>query len=113
MSVNKELLKGSTATLVLQLLHKKTMYGYEIIKDLEQLSSGLFELREGTLYPILHTLEENGLVKAEWVGKEGERQRKYYHITKDGKAHLKDKKKEWTEFRNAVDKIIFSHREAT
>ncbi len=107
MSVNKELLKGSTGTLVMQLLSRKKMYGYEIIKELELLSTGLFELREGTLYPILHALEENGLVVSEWIGNEGERQRKYYSLTKSGRGQLKEKKKEWAEFRNAIDKIIF------
>ncbi len=107
MAVNKELLKGSTATLVMQLLSKKKMYGYEIIKDLESLSTGLFELREGTLYPILHSLENHELVTAEWIVNEGERQRKYYSLTKAGRGHLKEKKKEWAEFRNAIDNIIF------
>ncbi len=107
MAVNKELLKGSTATLVLQLLSRKKMYGYELIKELEVLSAGLFELREGTLYPILHAFEQNDFVTSEWVGNEGERQRKYYFLTKAGRSHLKEKKNEWAEFRSAVDKIIF------
>ena len=107
MAVNKELLKGSTATLVMQLLSRKKMYGYEIIKELELLSAGLFELREGTLYPILHNLEESGLVTAEWVGNDGERQRKYYLLTKTGRGQLKEKKKEWAEFRSAIDRIVF------
>lgn len=107
MAVNKELLKGSTATLVMQLLSRKKMYGYEIIKELELLSSGLFELREGTLYPILHALEERKFVTSEWVGENGERQRKYYVLTKTGRGQLKEKKQEWNEFRTAVDRIIF------
>lgn len=106
MAVNKELLKGSTGTLVMQLLSRKKMYGYEIIKELEVLSAGLFELREGTLYPILHALEENKLVTSEWVGESGERQRKYYALTKQGRAHLKEKKQEWLEFKSAVDRIV-------
>jgi DNA-binding PadR family transcriptional regulator len=113
MSVNKELLKGSTATLVMQLLSRKKMYGYELIKELELLSGGLFELREGTLYPILHALENDKLVTSEWVGEEGGRQRKYYYITKTGRAHLSEKKKEWAQFRSAVDQIIFSKGELT
>ena len=83
------------------------MYGYEIIKELELLSQGLFELREGTLYPILHSLENDKFVTSEWVGEEGGRQRKYYHLTKTGRAHLSEKKKEWAQFRTAVDQIIF------
>ena len=106
MTINKELLKGSTGTLVLTLLGRKQMYGYEIIKELEIVSSGTFEMKEGTLYPILHSLEEAGFVESKWVGEEGTRQRKYYLITKIGRAHLKEKKQEWVQFRTAVDKVV-------
>src|SRR5271154_1296462 len=98
MAVNKELLKGSTHTLVLTLLSRKQMYGYEIIKELESLSSGLFEMKEGTLYPILHALEEAGQVESKWVGEEGSRQRRYYIVTKSGRSLLKEKKQEWVNF---------------
>lgn len=106
MPINKELLKGSTATLVLTLLARKQMYGYEIIKELEVLSNGTFEMKEGTLYPILHALEESGYVESKWVGEEGSRQRKYYLITKTGRSLLKEKKQEWILFRTAVDKVV-------
>lgn len=106
MAINKELLKGSTATLVLTLLARKQMYGYEIIKELEILSGGTFEMKEGTLYPILHSLEESECVESKWVGEEGSRQRKYYLITKTGRSLLKDKKQEWILFRTAVDKVV-------
>ncbi|MCB0411823.1 MAG: PadR family transcriptional regulator [Bdellovibrionales bacterium] len=107
MAVNKELLKGSTGTLILTLLSRKQMYGYELIKELEIVSGGLFELREGTLYPILHSLESDGHVKSEWVGEEGTRQRKYYSITKTGRGLLKEKRQEWTDFKTAIDKVVF------
>lgn len=111
MSVDKELLKGTTSTLVLQLLRRKKMYGYEIIQELEILSSGLFEFKEGTLYPILHALEANAYVNSEWFGAEGSRQRKYYLITKTGRAQLKSKKAEWNEFTHAINRI-FTSKEA-
>lgn len=107
MAVNKELLKGSTGTLILALLSRKQMYGYELIKELEILSGGQFELREGTLYPILHALESERHVKAEWVGDEGTRQRKYYSITRAGRGLLKEKREEWTNFKTAIDKVVF------
>jgi DNA-binding PadR family transcriptional regulator len=107
MTVNKELLKGSTGTLVLTLLARKEMYGYELIKELEIISGGLFTLKEGTLYPILHGLESEGHVRAEWVGDVGTRQRKYYSVTKSGRAFLKEKRQEWNEFKSAVDKVVF------
>ncbi len=111
MAVDKELLKGTTSTLVLQLIARKKMYGYEIIKELEILSGGLFEFKEGTLYPILHALEEEGCVMAEWIGEEGRRQRKYYLITKEGRQRLKEKKAAWNEFSRAIE-YIFTGKEA-
>ncbi len=88
------------------------MYGYEIIQELEVLSAGLFEFKEGTLYPLLHGLESEGSVISEWSGAKGSRQRKYYVVTKGGRALLKSKKAAWLEFISAVDKI-FSGKEVT
>lgn len=107
MSINKELLKGSTVILILKLLDKKPMYGYEMIKEMEDKSNGIFTLKEGTLYPILHTLEEKGLVEAYWGEGSGKRMRKYYRIMEEGRSSLKEKEKEWTTFRSAVDKILW------
>ena len=63
MSVNKELVKGSTSMLVLGVLEEKEMYGYQIIKELEQRSETVLSLKEGTLYPILHVLEQDGFLE--------------------------------------------------
>ncbi|MED1723727.1 PadR family transcriptional regulator [Brevibacillus parabrevis] len=106
MAINKELMKGSTVILVLTLLEQKPMYGYEMIKTMEKSSNGVLTLKEGTLYPILHTLESEGKVEAFWSEGEGERKRKYYQITPEGKRHLKDKKQEWISFRTAVDGVL-------
>ncbi|MCB9026991.1 MAG: helix-turn-helix transcriptional regulator [Bdellovibrionaceae bacterium] len=107
MAIDKELLKGTTSTLVLQLLSRKKMYGYEIIQEFEILSGGLFSFKEGTLYPVLHALETKGYVKPEWVGAKGSRQRKYYLITKSGRNQLKSKKAEWQRFTSTIEKIFF------
>ena len=61
MKISKELIKGSTSMLVLSLLEKENMYGYQMIKELSRKSKNLFELKEGTLYPILHNLEQKKL----------------------------------------------------
>ena len=106
MKVNKELLKGSTAILILSLLDSKPMYGYEMIKEIEKRSSGVFSFKEGTLYPILHSLESENIVESFWEDKIGGRKRKYYRITEKGKSHLKEKQKEWTLFRSAVDHVL-------
>lgn len=107
MKVNKELLKGSTTILILSLLERKDMYGYEMIKEIEVKSSGVFSFKEGTLYPILHSLESEGLVESFWSEGEGARKRKYYKITEKGKGQLKEKQEEWTTFRSAVEKVMW------
>ncbi|QIB26614.1 PadR family transcriptional regulator [Caloranaerobacter azorensis] len=104
--MNKELLKGSTETLILSLLSRKPMYGYGLIKELEVMSNGIFKLKEGTLYPILHSLENKKLVESYWEEREGQRKRKYYRITDNGKKELSDKKKEWQIFSNTIDKVL-------
>lgn len=106
MKINKELLKGSTVILILTLLDKKPMYGYEMIKEIENHSGGVFSFKEGTLYPILHSLESDKLVESYWIEQEGVRKRKYYRITDKGKLHLKEKRKEWMTFRTAVDHVL-------
>ena len=93
MAVDKSLVSGSTTMLVLKLLEEKDMYGYEMIDTLRGKSKNVFELKAGTLYPLLHGLEEK-----EAVGKI----RKYYHITRSGKKELKKKSEEWKEYSQAV-----------
>ena len=106
MSINKELLKGSTVILILKLVNIKPMYGYEMIKEMEEKSKGVFTLKEGTLYPLLHTLESKGLVESYWSEGLGNRPRKYYRIMEEGRLSLKEKEKEWITFRSTVDKIL-------
>lgn len=105
MSVNKELLKGSTVILLLTVLNEREMYGYELIKEIEKKSDQVFVMKEGTLYPILHTLESEGLLNSYWSQQDG-RKRKYYQITDEGKRKLQEKTKEWIRFRTAVDTVI-------
>lgn len=106
MKIDKELLKGSTTTLVLSLLEEKPMYGYEIIKEMDRKSNGIFEFKEGTLYPLLHGLESDGYLESYWDKGEGNRKRKYYSIASKGKKHIKVKKEEWNIFSKTMNKII-------
>lgn len=106
MKVSKELIKGSTPILVLSLLRRKTMYGYEIIKEIELKSSGVFNFKEGTLYPILHGFEENEMVESFWMEGENSRKRKYYKITEKGRTFLKERESEWEIFSSTVNKIV-------
>lgn len=106
MKISKEMLKGSTVTLLLSLLNREPMYGYQMTKEIEKKSSGVFTFKEGTLYPILHSLEADGMIESYWWGDKGTRQRKYYQITSAGKSLLKEKEQEWITFRSAVDRVI-------
>lgn len=105
MNFNKQLLKGATGTMILNLLSKQDMYGYQLIKELEQISDGTFKLKEGTLYPILHSMEANLWVETYWQEADG-RKRKYYRITRSGKQQLQEKKQEWRLFRGAVERVL-------
>ena len=101
MPVDKSLISGSTSMLILKLLEEKDMYGYEMIETLREKSRNVFELKAGTLYPLLHGMESKGYVDAyeqEVLGKT----RKYYRLTKEGKRFLKTKKEEWEEYSRAV-----------
>ncbi|MFB5678380.1 PadR family transcriptional regulator [Paenibacillus terreus] len=105
MRINKELLKGSTGTLILNLLNQQDRYGYELIKELERMSDGTFNLKEGTLYPILHGMETEKWLESYWEQAEG-RKRKYYRITDSGRRQLQEKRQEWRLFRTAVDRVL-------
>ena len=105
MKVSKELLKGTAATLVLSVLAGGDLYGYGIVKTLEARSENVFSMNEGTLYPILHALEDQGCLESYWEKAEG-RKRKYYHITKKGLKMLRENKEEWEYFSAGVSRVL-------
>lgn len=105
MAIDKSLVSGSMAMMILKLLSEKDMYGYEMIDTLRKRSENVFELKAGTLYPLLHSLEDKRYLlsyEQEAVGKI----RKYYHLTKAGKKQLKQKEEEWKEFTRAVASVM-------
>lgn len=93
-----QLKKGSTAALILSLLSEGSMYGYQIARELEQRSRGYFTTTEGTLYPVLHQLEERGLLRGEWMPVGHVRRRRYYDITDEGRRVLAAAAGEWRLF---------------
>ncbi len=105
MKVSKELLKGSTTMLILEMLKSENMYGYQMIKKLSEKSENVFELKEGTLYPILHTLEEENLITSYW-DESTAKKRKYYAITEKGIKQLKERKEEWKIFSTSINRVI-------
>lgn len=106
MKIDKGLIGGSTVLLVLTLLDESDKYGYEIIKELEQRSDKTFQFKEGTLYPVLHKLENDGFVTSYMEKAESGRERKYYQITKKGKKQLTEEQEKWKVFSLSVNKII-------
>ena len=93
--------------LLLKLLSGEDMYGYQIILELARRSSNVFELKEGTLYPILHGLEQDKCVSAYEKEAPTGRKRKYYHITRRGLELLEQKQEEWRFFTGKVDGVVF------
>ena len=106
MKLKKDVSKGSVTLMVLSVLEKQDLYGYQMIRYLEGLSYGVFQFNEGTLYPVLHALEKDGMVISYWDAVEDSRMRKYYHITDKGIKLLCDSKKEWEEYVGAVNAVL-------
>ncbi len=104
--VSGDLIKGSTSILILSLLEKEDMYGYQITQELKKASENVFELKEGTLYPMLHGLENLKAIESFWFDCENGKRRKYYTLTKEGKDLLKHKKEEWKIYSKAVNTVI-------
>ena len=106
MKISKELLKGTTSTLVLKVISEKDMYGYQMIQEIASRSQDVFKLNEGTLYPILHTLEKEGLLEPYKKESDIGRVRKYYRITLIGKAALTTRLDEWKAYTEAVGGVL-------
>lgn len=106
MAVDKGLLTGSTTLMILKLLEDRDMYGYQMIEELSKKSGEIFSLKAGTLYPLLHGLEIEGMVSAYDDRADSARVRKYYHLTSKGKKLLDDKQTEWITFTGAVNRVL-------
>lgn len=106
MAIDKSLISGSTSMLLMRLLEDKDMYGYEMIENLEKKSNNVFSLKAGTLYPLLHNLEEKGFLTS-YENEVNGKIRKYYSITKEGRKYLKAKKEEWQEYQTAVVNVLY------
>ena len=98
--------KGSTTVLVLSLLAEKAMYGYQLAKELATRSGGVFEFKEGTLYPALHRMEKDGLLTSYWVVVEEGPSRKYYAITDQGRDALARKARDWGDYARALLQVL-------
>jgi PadR family transcriptional regulator PadR len=104
---DSDLLRGNTDVMLLFLINSAgKAYGYRLIKEIERRSGGFFHFKEGTVYPALHKLENEGLVKAEWQILPNGLERRYYTITEKGKAALQKRLAMWQNFANAMDLVF-------
>ena len=104
--MDKKMMAMSTSMLILKLLEEEDMYGYQMIRRLEARSNQVFSLKEGTLYPILHSLEKQMAVESYEKCAETGRVRKYYRLTKKGGKLLKEKQKEWETYEKAIHDVM-------
>jgi DNA-binding PadR family transcriptional regulator len=106
MNYGRELLKGNTDPLLLCLINHQPTYGYQIVKELQRRSNGYFQFKEGTLYPALHRLEKDKLIRGEWQTLSNGQQRRYYYITQKGQQVLASRLAIWHDFSTAVQAIL-------
>lgn len=106
MKLDKGLMAGSGAMLVLKLLESGDMYGYQMIEELSRRSNQVFQMQEGTLYPILHSLEKDKYLSSYQQQAPTGRMRKYYKLTKKGRQLLAEKQAEWARFHQGVQDVL-------
>ncbi len=102
---DKSLTAGSTSMLLLKLLEQQDLYGYQMIEELEKRSDHSFSLKAGTLYPLLHSMEQQKLVWS-YEQEENGRMRKYYSLTSEGRECLAQKQQEWEEYSQVVTRFL-------
>jgi PadR family transcriptional regulator PadR len=95
--------KGTLSYIILIILDKKEYYGYELVQEIKIHTT--LEVAEGTLYPLLNRLKADGIVESTWIEQESGIPRKYYTLTKEGKATLGEMKKIWTTLGTAIQRI--------
>jgi DNA-binding PadR family transcriptional regulator len=105
-----QLLKGNTDVLILSLLEREPMYGHQILQELEQASSGFFQVSEGTLYPALYRMAREGYIKGKWMRIASGQERKVYSLTKKGERRLGDCRSTWAGFAAAMDRVTTNAR---
>ena len=103
--VSKNLMAASTKPLILAILANGEIYGYQIIQSVIEISGGTLEWSEGMLYPVLHRLEKENFIQAQWKMSENGRRRKYYRLTESGKKELDKEKKQWLKVHKVLSRV--------
>ena len=104
-ALDRELKRGSAELLILSLLDARARHGYELSKLIHTRSGGHLTFHIDSLYPLLYRLEERGWIKGTWVEKAGERRRRFYKVTAEGRSVLEEQKKTWAAFVEAVRRV--------
>ena len=106
MKFESQLLKGVAPVVVLEILSRGAMYGYELSQAIENRSGNILTLGKGTLYPLLYNLEAKKLVRGKWENSDSGRKRRYYSITSKGKSRLAKQKEELKELHTGLDLVF-------
>lgn len=106
MKFETQLLKGIAPAVVLEILSRGRMYGYELSQAIEQRSGDILTLGKGTLYPLLYNLEAKKLIKGKWENTDSGRKRRYYSITSKGKSHLAAHKEQLKELQTGLNLVF-------
>jgi PadR family transcriptional regulator PadR len=105
MRIERELMRGAGPLAVLQLLGQREMYGYELVEALSEQTDGVLAMGQSTLYPLLYNLEAKGLVESHWREADSGRRRKYYALTRKGKAWLGARREQWRRLVGAMQEL--------
>jgi PadR family transcriptional regulator PadR len=103
--LSKELVAASTVPLVLSVLAEGENYGYALIQRVRDLSDGHITWTEGMLYPVLHWMEDQGLIESQWRQADTGRKRKYYRVCKKGMTALQTERRQWLTVHNTLDAL--------
>src|SRR5580700_5030062 len=102
---NRELKKGSAELLILSLVERRPRHGYEISKLIEERSGGVLKFNVASFYPLLYRLEKRGFIEGRWVEKAGQRRRRFYRLTGEGRKVLAAQRQSWRQFVEAIHRI--------
>ena len=104
--LDRELKKGSAELVILALVEQRPRHGYEMSQIIDQQSDGAVRFTVTSLYPLLYRLEKRGWIAGRWVEKAGQRRRRYYRITRAGRAILAEQRQGWERFVAAINRIV-------
>ena len=106
MASKSDLLQGTLDLLILKTLAGGPMHGWGVAQKIHVLSEDVLQVNQGSLYPALHRLEQQGLIAAEWGASENNRQAKFYELTRAGRRQLAEETKNWERMAGAVARIL-------